>query len=210
MVKEKPVMLLRSKAINLFKVLGYKVAGKWDDEKLCKKINQLPELVDPDVELDDPAMQDLLISLLGGLQDGKVIEIQVDKAAKEEASAETKVPLKEKTKTKLKSKSVKKSKIKVVNKTKIEIEKPVKEKEDKPKHRKRGKVDRITAALHVIEDSKEEKIAVSTLIERAGKLYDKNGGKTNKREASVTTKEVIKTMKVLEMVVIENGFLTKI
>ena len=224
MAKEKTVMLLRSKAVNLFKVLGYKVAGKWDDEKLCKKINRLPELVDPDVKLDDPAMQDLLVSLLGGIENGNVIEIQVDKIAKEEASAETKAPIKEKTKTKTKPKSAKRPKIKVVNKTKTKIEKPVKEdklkaekpikedksvKEDKPEPQKRGKIDRITAALHVIEDSKAKKTAVKTLVERASALYNKNGGKTNDREALFITKNVIKTMVILELITVEDGFVIK-
>jgi len=110
--KKNRLVLKRETAVKVFEGLGFKTAGKWNNERLRKKVSNLPELVDG-VKSKDKWMKKALTAIRGA--DVVVLaKTEDEQQKKEKEQKEEKVLQKE---AKKKSVSLKKEKEKKTKKS---------------------------------------------------------------------------------------------
>ncbi len=103
MAKVKILVLSQVSAVKLFEALGYKTANTWTEDRLMKKIKNLPELVDG-VKIKKPKVKALLKKIL------KAKKVRIRMTDAEESQPKTTKKSKKKKVAAVKEKVSKKSK----------------------------------------------------------------------------------------------------
>lgn len=98
----------KAKTKKMFQAIGFSAAGKWDNPTLKRRTAALHKNIDPDAELDDPELNDLLHKLVEASENGEEVEFVVSKKSKRAAPDKTDEPEEPTTKKKSGKKSGKK------------------------------------------------------------------------------------------------------
>ena len=104
------LIIKKRTVVKLFEALGFKTANTWDDSKLMRKINEIPELVE-EVEVKNPKVKRLIEKILKASE--VVLKEEKSKRPSEDVEEETQEETqkeKEKTVSKKSEKSKKKKK----------------------------------------------------------------------------------------------------
>jgi len=103
------LIIRRKMVIKLFQALGFKTANTWDDSRLMRKINEIPELVE-EVEVKNPKVKRLIEKILKASE--VILKEEKSKRPSEDVEEETQEEAqkeKEKTVSKKSEKSKKKA-----------------------------------------------------------------------------------------------------
>ena len=103
------LIIKKRTVVKLFEALGFKTASTWDDSKLMRKINEIPELVE-EVEVKNPKVKRLIEKILKASE--VILKEEKSKRPSEDVEEETQEEAqkeKEKTVSKKSEKSKKKA-----------------------------------------------------------------------------------------------------
>ena len=104
------LIIKKRTVVKLFEALGFKTANTWDDSRLMRKINEIPELVE-EVEVKNPKVKRLIEKILKASE--VILKEEKSKRPSEDVEEETQEETqkeKEKTMSKKSEKSKKKKK----------------------------------------------------------------------------------------------------
>lgn len=160
----------KSKVVALFKALGFKLADKWDCDKLTKKINSLDEVP------DEPFETEGLDELVDQLQDAEsVLVVEDDEELSDETTEveddveaedddiEDEKPAKKSEKDK-KSKKSKEAKTEKKEKSKKDVK-------EKPAKKETAKKDEKTVDDYTLELITSKPMTMETIIEKVIKMF---------------------------------------
>ena len=178
-------------AIAILEALGYQTASKWDLSRLNKKMNNLPDLITDDIEIDDEKLMEVMDRVLDSIESGK--EIIVAKKKKD----------KNKDKKKNKGKKTDRATGKKVTKNKDKKKDKSKGK-DKKKAKNTGtsKPGVIASIIEIIE--KHGPISKASIVKRLAKRFPEREPERMAKTVGVQVPSRLRSDKSIE-VVCEDG-----
>lgn len=140
--------ITRTAAIAMFVAFGFKIAEKWDDAKLNKRISQIPDQVDEDAlkNLADEAVKKDVKDVLAALEKGEEVTVEVEDAPKAKAEKPAKAAAEDEGEEKPKAKT-KDAGDKAVEKVKASAKKDEPAGDEKPAAKPAAKAKKEEAAV---------------------------------------------------------------
>lgn len=78
------MQITRKDCVRVLTGLGFKMAKKWEKDRVMRKVLELEKLVTEDVEIGDPELDTLLDEMISAIRDSEEIELVEEKAEQEE------------------------------------------------------------------------------------------------------------------------------
>jgi len=156
----------REQVVKVFEAVGFRMASKWEPEKMQEKLEMINEIVDPDVQVEDEVIEAALLSIIQAAEAGDTITV-VESAPKTAEESKPEAGKKDK-KDKKGKKDKKDKKDKKGKKDKDDDAKPVAgPKKDEPK-----KIGIVASILEFLwEASKEEPITKKRITAKLAERF---------------------------------------
>lgn len=165
----------KEKAVKVFEYFGFKMAVKWNAEKMTEKLTNLIGSIDPNVKIKSKKVKTFVDELLAA------DSIIVATKKKDPEPDETTDQDADQGKSKGKKKDKKKA-----------------EKKDAPA-KKRG-ITRLDAAVKVLMGMKKKGLTTEEVVSQSDALYVVKGGTSNLNESNYSFKLAARVLEVAELV----------